>query len=458
MGLEVSRQRRGNAPFSLRLWLSVVALVVLVAGVVVLALLHEGDPPRLSMVTEIDRLGVNNELEILAADQRSGLRSVAVLLRQGEQEVTLLERQFPRTSAFFKAGPAEFREVIEVAGGELELRDGQVELVLRAEDYSWRNWGRGNHREEVLPLIIDTRPPVISVNAATRYVRAGGSGLVRYTIDEEVVEHGVEINGFFHPGYPLDQDRPGEYLAYIGLPHDTESLEETLVIAVDRAGNQARAGLAINLRRVAYPTGRINVSDSFLRSKLPEFATHYPELAGTHLEQYLYVNRKVREMNDRKILEICRDSHPERLWEGIFLRMARSGEQAGYGDRRSYFYDGRKIDEQVHLGIDLASVRQAEIQAANHGLVVFAEYLGIYGNTVIIDHGQGVFSLYSHLSRITVEEGERLARGDQLGHSGVTGMAGGDHLHFSILVNGVFVNPIEWWDRNWVDNQLTVEP
>ncbi len=453
-----SNKGGGKIALSLRLWLLLAAVAVLAAGLIALMLLREGSPPRLSLAQEIQWIGINSEVEVLARDERSGLRAVEVVLRQEGQEVSLLEREFPRSSPFFKAGPEEFREVIEVAGRELGLGDGEAELVLRGRDYSWRNWGGGNEHQEVFPLVIDTQPPVISVGEATRYVRAGGAGLVRYSVNEELPRHGVEINGFFHPGYPLAEDRPGEYVAYIGLPHDTQALEEAQVVAVDRAGNRGRGGLAINLRRVDYPTGRINVSDSFLRSKLPEFAAHYPEMSGSNLEQYLFVNREVREMNNEKILEICRESHPERLWEGRFLRMAGSSQQAGYGDRRSYYYDGRKIDNQVHLGIDLASVREAEIQAANHGIVVLAEYLGIYGNTVIVDHGQGVFSLYSHLSRITVDEGQPVARGDQLGNSGVTGMAGGDHLHFSMLVNGIFVNPIEWWDRNWVNNQLTVEP
>ncbi|HHO75163.1 MAG TPA: M23 family metallopeptidase, partial [Deltaproteobacteria bacterium] len=105
------------------------------------------------------------------------------------------------------------------------------------------------------------------------------------------------------------------------------------------------------------------------------------------------------------------------------------------------------------LGVDLASVRQAQIQAANRGTVLFAGDLGIYGNTVIIDHGQGLASLYSHLSIIKVQKNQEVEKGMVIAASGATGFAGGDHLHFSILVHGVFVNPVEWWDAHWiVDN------
>jgi murein DD-endopeptidase MepM/ murein hydrolase activator NlpD len=127
----------------------------------------------------------------------------------------------------------------------------------------------------------------------------------------------------------------------------------------------------------------------------------------------------------------------------------------GFAVHRTYYYNNNEIDQQVHLGVDLASTKRAEIKAANRGNVVFAEYLGIYGNTVILDHGQGIFSLYSHLSQIGVAVGELIDKGAVIALSGTTGMAGGDHLHFSILVNGIFVTPLEWWDLQWL--QLNIE-
>jgi len=109
----------------------------------------------------------------------------------------------------------------------------------------------------------------------------------------------------------------------------------------------------------------------------------------------------------------------------------------------------------VHLGIDLASTRKADVKAAAKGIVIFTDYLGIYGNMVMIDHGQGVFSLYSHLSQINVSPDDNVDKMSVIGLTGTTGMAGGDHLHFSVLVNGVFVTPKEWWDQHWID--VTIE-
>jgi murein DD-endopeptidase MepM/ murein hydrolase activator NlpD len=85
---------------------------------------------------------------------------------------------------------------------------------------------------------------------------------------------------------------------------------------------------------------------------------------------------------------------------------------------------------------------------------MFAGPLGIYGNTVILDHGMGVQSLYAHLSSIGVQVGQMVEKEQELGKSGMTGMAGGDHLHFTLLVNGQMVNPVEWWDGHWIQDRI----
>jgi len=128
--------------------------------------------------------------------------------------------------------------------------------------------------------------------------------------------------------------------------------------------------------------------------------------------------------------------------------------QSAFADRRTYTYQGDEVDHQVHLGFDLASYAMAAIPAANAGTVLLARELGIYGNCVIVDHGFGVQSLYAHLSSFGVEEGATVEKGQEIGRSGITGLAGGDHLHFTMLVNGQMVNPIEWWDPKWFEDRV----
>ncbi len=105
---------------------------------------------------------------------------------------------------------------------------------------------------------------------------------------------------------------------------------------------------------------------------------------------------------------------------------------ARFGDRRTYMYQNKDVDQQIHLGEDLASLMNSPVPAANNGIVVLAEPVGIYGNTVIIDHGLGVFSGYSHLSQIDVKVGDKVEKGAVVGKTGTTGLAGGDHLHFDV--------------------------
>ncbi len=219
---------------------------------------------------------------------------------------------------------------------------------------------------------------------------------------------------------------------------------------MDQAGNEGSGVFSMRYKKMKDKKDRINVSDGFLKKKIPEFQESYPELQGTAVEKYLFVNNTIRVRNAEKIAEISKNTVSEQLWRDRFIRMPGAGK-AGYADQRTYYYQGDPIDHQTHLGIDIASTARVAIKAANRGRVIFADYLGIYGNTVILDHGQGLTSLYSHLSRIATTMNKLVEKGEQIGNSGTTGMAGGDHLHYSMLVHGIFVTPVEWLDQHWIN-------
>jgi murein DD-endopeptidase MepM/ murein hydrolase activator NlpD len=128
--------------------------------------------------------------------------------------------------------------------------------------------------------------------------------------------------------------------------------------------------------------------------------------------------------------------------------------EAYFADHRTYLYKGQEVDHQVHLGFDLAVTSNVPVVAANAGTVMNAQWLGIYGNCVVIDHGMGVQSLYGHLSSFDVKVGDKVTKGQTIGRSGMTGLAGGDHLHFTMLVGGHMVNPVEWWDPHWIADRV----
>lgn len=426
-------------------------VLFLVGAAVALIFLYEREAPQVRLVTEISRVGRSKNLELALSDSKRGLRTVEVWLVQGDKKVKVFEKSYTPQGGLGLNGPARAEESFEISPAELKFKDGEAELLVKVRDYSWWNWRQGNLTDVSFPTTLDTHPPLIKIVDSTRYIIPGGAGVVTYQINEEVGEQGVLLNGFFHRGFPLPDKGEGVYGAVLGLPYDTKLIEQSLVRAVDLAGNESSMPFGMVMRKSTKKEDRIEISDSFLSQKLSEFESYYPELVGkTPLEQYLEINGRIRQENNTKIREVCSHSKPERMWDGRFQRLARSSRRAGFAEYRTYYYHGKEIDHQVHLGIDLASTSQAPVKAAAPGEVAFTGYLGIYGNMVIIDHGFGVFTLYSHLSQIRSEVGSPVNQETVIGLTGKTGMAGGDHLHFSVLVNGVFVNPLEWWDTQWL--------
>jgi len=429
------------------IWL--LLLGIMVAGGVLAAKLFELEMPQITLASDVHLLGRHSKIEMILTDAKSGIRDLEVSLRQGQKHVILARRQFSKSGLLDK-GPVKVPETVKIDASGLGLTDGRADLVVTVHDFSAWHWGKGNETTASYPLIFDTKSPKLRLLDAPRTIRPGSSGIIVYRANEEIVRHGVTINGYFHPGFPIPARGEGVYGAMIGIPYDTETIKEAKISAYDRAGNAGKMPFSLTIRKVKKNTDRINISDRFLQWKIPEFAQYYPDMKGDLVSKYIYINNVVRRENAKKIREICQHSSPERMWKGVFGRMRRSARRAGFADYRSYYYHGKVIDHQVHKGIDLASVRHARVEAANSGKVVYADYLGIYGNMVIIDHGQGVFSLYGHLSQIKVAVGDLVKKGGLLGISGNTGMAGGDHLHFAILINGIFVNPLDWWDSGWL--------
>lgn len=429
-----------------------IPVLILVALAVVLVGFYEREIPQVRVLSDLERVGAVKDVELLLTDGKSGLRSVQVYLVQEAKKIIVFEAEYGRQGILKNSGPAQVEVAIELKPAALKFDDGAAELQVNIRDYSWWSWMAGNLATVTFPLELDTRPPLLYIADSPRYIIQGGSGIVTYSLNEEVAKHGVMINDTFHPGFPLPQKGEGIYGAIIGLQYDLERIEKSVAMAVDLAGNAIAKPFGMIMRKRTPKRDLINVSDGFLGQKLPEFLSYYPELQGQEpLAQYLEINNRIRQENNKIIREVCSKSKPERLWEGRFQRMARSSRRAGFAEYRTYNYGGNEVDNQVHLGIDLASTRKAEVKAANSGQVVFAAHLGIYGEMVIIDHGLGVFSLYSHLSQINIEVGDAVTTDTVIALSGSTGMAGGDHLHFSMLVNGVFVDPLEWWDKQWLN-------
>ena len=268
-----------------------------------------------------------------------------------------------------------------------------------------------------------------------------------------------QAGDWWFPGFPLPGGGPLERFALFGVPHDLEDEGRVRLVAIDDVGNEAQASFVDRFTLKPYRTGSIRLSDGFMTRVVPAILSRTPGLEdkGNLLDNYLNINGELRTRNAAELAKLAEKTAAEFAWNRPFMQMRNAEVMSTFATRRTYLYGGKTVDQQDHLGFDLASTRAAEIQAANGGNVVLARYFGIYGNAVVVDHGYGLQSLYGHLSSISVEEGQRVERGDVVGRSGETGLAGGDHLHFTMMIRGMPVDPREWWDGHWIHDRLVLK-
>ncbi len=416
-------------------------LLLLAAGGALLWLLKfESEKPAVSLAGE-NRF-VAPELNLRVEDRKSGLAALTVEAAQGERTVILLEEIYPD-------GPALIERKVAMRPVPEGLSDGELRLRITAKDRSWKR----NKTILDKTLVLDSQPPRPVVLGGPHYVNQGGAGLIVVTSNEESSSAGVQVGEAWFSGYPLGGNR---FAVFFALPQGLPPDVPFLVRAEDAAGNLGEAHFRPNVKPKPSRRDRIELSDGFLAGVIPYFKDRDPSLQGSDLEIFLAVNRNQRETDAERIRTICRTSAAERLWSGAFTRML-GKPMARFGEERTYYYRDEQVDRQVHLGVDIASLVQSPIPAGNGGRVVLAGPLGIYGETVILDHGCGLFSMYSHMSVIDVSPGASVAKGDILGRTGQTGMAGGDHLHFAVIVQGVFVDPVEWWDPHWIQDNVDLK-
>jgi murein DD-endopeptidase MepM/ murein hydrolase activator NlpD len=303
-------------------------------------------------------------------------------------------------------------------------------------------------------------PPRVSVISTHHYVNQGGAEMIVYRVSPPDVDSGVRVGDVTYPGFAgkgAGLSDPDLKVAFFALLHDQKPDTPMEVFARDVAGNEARAQFEHRVFPKVFRSSKIPLDDKFLSRVVPAILQSSPQIqasANDLLPAFLKINNDLRKLNNTTIAEMAKKTTPSILWEGAFQALGGSQVESSFADYRTYLYDGKEVDRQVHLGFDLAKTANAPVTAANNGKVVFAEELGIYGNAVIVDHGLGVQSLYGHLSSFAVKDGDDVKKGQTLGNSGQTGLAGGDHLHFSMLVDGQFVNATEWWDQHWMEDRV----
>jgi len=398
--------------------------------------------PQIKLTPSSGSISKKTNLGLTLNDELSSLANISVTVEQNGKLLQVLDTTY-------NEGIRSASENIDLS--TLLLRDGNIKITATSTDRSVYHFGKGNTATATFNLILDSRPPTISALSNAHNLNFGGAGMIVYSISESVTKSGIQLGDHFFPGH---KQPSGNYLCLFAFPYDTDSEAVPRLVAYDEAGNKGIGGFYYHLNKRKFKTDKIKISDGFLNIKMPQFQDQFPT-AQTPLEVFLSVNKHLRTQNRAWLSSVASKTANTFTWNKSFLRQPNAATRATFGDLRHYIYNGKEIDQQTHLGIDLASTACARVPASNSGNVVYADFMGIYGQCIIIDHGLGLQTLYAHLSSMDVAVGDNIDRGQIIGRTGSTGLAGGDHLHFGVIISGVPVNPIEWWDKNWVKNNIT---
>ena len=405
-------------------------------------------------------VGQNSSLELMAEAPEGKFTAIDVTVDQSGKSFPVFTLDQPQGD--IRQESAERLYVMRPVGKRAlpDLQSGPARIVIKASRpvlFGLRNVSSTTTHDVTVRL----EPPQVGVLSTFHYINHGGSEFVVYRATPADVESGVRVGNIEYTGFPASAvgitSDPALRVAFFALLFDQDLNTDFNIFARDPAGNEALAALDHQVFPKPYSKSRIEIDDKFIGRVVPAIAGNSPQEkipTDDLLSGFLMINGDLRRKNNQYLTDLAKKSAPEMLFKGPFQQLGNSQVEARFADTRTYVYKGKEVDRQVHLGFDLAVTANVPVVAAEAGTIAHASDLGIYGNCVVIDHGLGVQSLYGHLSSIGVKVGDHVERGAELGRSGMTGLAGGDHLHFTMLVGGQQVTPVDWWSKQWFEDRV----
>ena len=444
-------------------------LVVLATLIMLLAFkVTSRQAPTILLPKTPKGLGQRAELVVNASDAKHNLKMLTVEVAQDGQVIhqdnLVITARPHRWWKFWSAGPVSSTTWTVLVGREVipVLKEGRATVHITALNDSWGRFFRGGRSETVLDLPVRFAPPRVEVMTTQHYINQGGCDMAVFKVSPGTTESGIQVGGNFFPSFPVKESQPETRLCLFAYAYNVDPSAVPHIVARDDAGNETLVSFSHKVFPKKFHSDTFDLEKmqggQFLENVVPPIMSQTPELRdqGSLIKNFLLINGPLRQEDAQKLVAFSQRTAPRFLWKGAFLRLPGKTE-AGFADYRTYLYGGQPVDHQTHLGFDLAGSEHMPVRAANDGVVVFAGYLGIYGNAVVIDHGCGLQSLYGHLSSIEVKEGDPVKNEQEIGRSGQTGLAGGDHLHFTMLLDGIPVNPVEWWDPHWIHDRITAK-
>jgi murein DD-endopeptidase MepM/ murein hydrolase activator NlpD len=430
----------------MRTFLLIICLLIIVPLV---ALMVVSSTPVLTMPATVTALGKSTPITVQVSDPH-GIRSAVATVEQNGTTYKVWEMESPSHRLRWKGGTPDTSFAFNAgARATPQLKDGKARLMVEATSNDFRGKTARVERD----VVVITRAPSVSVDSDQHYLYLGMADLATFTVSGYTTDYGVRVGDEKFRAWPMPGGKPG-YFSLFAFAWNMPAGTPPLVYATDPAGNEVTGQMVFQFPKSEQPKYRtrdLPLDDKFVQKVVNELD---PNGSGDMVERFVKINSQMRRENNKTLSDLRLKTADHFLWSQPFRQQTNSKVEANFADVRNYMYQGKKIDQQVHLGYDLSITQHVGVEASNDGKVVYAAPLGIYGNCIVLDHGYGLQSIYGHLSEIAVHEGDMVKQGQIMGKSGMTGMAGGDHIHFSMQLEGVQIDPKEWWDAHWIKDHI----
>ena len=405
--------------------------------------------PLVNLSPSMTALGQATPVTVRVSDPH-GIRRMAAFVEQNGARYLVAEQKQPARRIVWQRKVADAAwEFTAGAKTTPQLKDGKAQLIVEATSNDFR----GSTTRVAREVTVVTQPPMISVDSDQHYLYLGMADLVTFNVSGYWTEAGVSVGSATFRGWPMPGGKPG-FFSLFAFPWDVPAGTAPVVYATNPGGNRVTGQMVFAFPKKEQPKYRVRdlqVDDRFLQKAVSELD---PTGSGDVVTRFLKINKEMRRANNQALSDLRLKTEARFLWSQPFRQQSNSKVESNFADVRNYIYQGKKIDQQVHLGYDLSVTQHIGVEASNDGRVVYAAPLGIYGNCIVVDHGYGLQSIYGHLSEIGVRDGDMVKRGQVMGKSGQTGLAGGDHIHFSMQLDGVQIDPREWWDAHWIKDHI----
>ena len=426
---------------------ALIAIVVLVV-IGVASLFFMSSHSTLTLAPEVKVVGASTPVWAKIANPH-GVRRISAYIEQGGARTTLTEVKTPAHRIFVRRNQPVQTITFDAGKNKApNLKEGDARIIVEAvsDDLA------GSTDSVATPVKVVLAPPRVAPDDAQHYINQGGMELAVLTPSGSYTESGVKVGKYTFRSFPLP-GQSGQRFAMFAYPWDLPDNITPLVYARNLAGAEATAAFWFKLFPKKFRTRDFPIDEALMAKLVNQIDPDGTLAPGPDvLSRFLKINGEMRRKNNQQLSDLRLKTEEKVLWNGPFLHWGK--EESMFADVRNYMYQGKQIDQQVHLGFDLSDTANAPVHVANDGRVVWADNLGIYGNCVVVDHGYALQSIYGHLNRIDVKVGDMVKKDQSLGVAGATGMAGGVHVHFSMQIDGVQVNPREWWDEHWIHDRI----